>query len=78
MKSATGSKTRLSLEELDILEIKVRSYLKANSRITNSTLRRATGIGYDQAIYAFAVLIKRNTLRRMGKGSGTHYIILER
>jgi len=65
--------TVLKEEEINKVKTLVMQYLKDNDCITNSKLRKLSGINYDQAIYFFKEMINQNMLNRLGNGSGTYY-----
>jgi hypothetical protein len=50
------------------------AHLRAGGRLTNTTLRAAAEVTYDQAIYFFARAVAEGVLERHGKSSGTHYV----
>jgi hypothetical protein len=47
----------------------------SGGRLRNETLRRATGLNYDQAIKFFNRAIESGALRREGRAAGTHYLL---
>ncbi len=51
--------------------------LDAGERLTNTTLRSAAALGYDQAIAFFNRAIAENQLTRKGRSAGTHYTRVE-
>lgn len=51
------------------------SFLKNEERVTNTILRRLAGVNYDQAIRFFGRAIADGTLVRMGRASGTYYVL---
>jgi hypothetical protein len=66
-------RTALSdLQYKSALKIALRC-VDAGSRLTNTTLRKATGLNYDQAIKLFSRAVIDGTLRRWGKAAGTSY-----
>ncbi|MDQ3745148.1 MAG: hypothetical protein M3444_12265, partial [Acidobacteriota bacterium] len=67
--------TTLSKGEVARIMALVKSYLKKHSSISNRTLRELAGIGYDQAIYFFNMMVNERQLERGGKGSGTCYTL---
>jgi len=50
-------------------------HLSKEDRITNALLRELTGINYDQAIRFFNRAVTDGKIRRMGRASGTHYVL---
>ena len=53
-------------------------FLKHNSSIRNRELRKVAGIGYDQAIIVFNRAMLEKRLLRLGRASGTHYVLPKR
>ena len=49
--------------------------LKKNAFINNAKLRELTGLDYDQATWFFGQMLSEGTLERIGKTSGTKYIL---
>ncbi len=49
-------------------------YIAEFGSIRNREIRKAAGIGYDQAIYLFNRATAEQHLERKGKASGTHYV----
>jgi predicted HTH transcriptional regulator len=70
------SRTTLLEAQTAQVEKAVRIYLRQHESITNRKLRELTGIGYDQAIFFFAEMVKANRLSRIGTGSATKYVLL--
>jgi len=52
-------------------------YVSKHRSITNRHFRELTKLSYDQAIAFFNRMIKENALLRVGKGSGTKYVLPE-
>ena len=50
-------------------------FLHREGRIRNSTLRKLTGLTYDQAVKLFARATASGVLERHGVTSGTHYVL---
>ena len=71
-------RTTLTRDEIERVAKVVVKYLKEHPSVNNRTLRSLTGIGYDQAIYFFACMLKEKRLRKTGKGSGTKYVPFDR
>lgn len=55
----------------------VKNYLKEHPSIGNRMVREITGIGYDQAIFFFRVMMKEHQLEKSGKGSATSYALVK-
>ena len=55
----------------------VRQYIIQHGSIRNSELRELTGLDYDQAIRFFYIAVSRRFLQRVGRYSGTRYILTE-
>jgi hypothetical protein len=70
-------RTRITEKEFAEIVVSVRKFLKKESSITNRTLRVLTGLNYDQAISFFNIAVTRGVLRRSGRGSATHYTLLQ-
>lgn len=70
-------RTRITEKEFAKIVVSVRKFLKKESSITNRTLRVLTGLNYDQAISFFSTAVARGELRRCGRGSTTHYTLLQ-
>ena len=67
---------KLTQQELLQTQEIVLDYLKAHDAITNRALRHLTSsISYDQAIHFFNEMLFSGTLRRIGKASGTKYVL---
>jgi len=75
MANNSGIPTRLSKEKIKSVKILVQHYLQNNEYITNSMLRKISGITYDQAIHFFGEMIKEDLLDRIGTTSSTRYIL---
>ena len=52
-------------------------FLHREDRITNSKLRKLTGLTADQAVTLFARATASGVLERRGVTSGTHYVLPE-
>ena len=63
------------LENDEELRPKVLEYVEKNGSITNRQCRELLGIGYDQAISLFNIMIEGGELRRVGKTAGTRYVL---
>ena len=57
---------------------KVLRYIRTNGSITNRESRRLLGIGYDEAIALFNSLVRSGNVVRIGKTSGTKYVLPHR
>jgi hypothetical protein len=55
-----------------------RQLLRAGETLKNQSLRKATGLNYDQGIRFFNRAIGDGVLVRLGTGSGTHYVAANR
>jgi len=66
--------TKLSPTELAMIQSKVMAFLAANPSVSNRSLRKLTGIGYDQAIHFFGEMLSRGILKRLGNGAATKYV----
>jgi hypothetical protein len=72
-KSDKPAITTLSKDEIARVWGVVTEHLKGQPSIGNRKLRNLTGIGYDQAILFFRVMVREGRLERSGKGSATNY-----
>jgi predicted HTH transcriptional regulator len=70
-----GSRTRLPDEKLAQVRSVVLRYLEKHEFITNRLLRGVSDIGYDQAIYVFAELMRSGDIVRIGTSSATRYVL---
>ena len=68
-------KTKLTVEEFEQAQDLVRRYLADHPAVNNTGFRTLTGFNYDQAIHFFARAIDQGILERIGKSSGTKYIL---
>jgi DNA-binding IclR family transcriptional regulator len=50
-------------------------HLATEPEINNRTLRRLTGLNYDQAIKFFARMVEEGMIVRLGRASGTRYLL---
>ncbi len=71
-------RTKLSQGELLQTQEVVLDYLKTHDTITNRALRQMTSVGYDQAVHFFNEMVSSGVLLRIGKGSGTKYVLPDR
>jgi hypothetical protein len=76
VESMATSRTKLTKDELTEIAYVVKKYLSTNQFINNRTLRSLTGIGYDQAIHFFGVMVRERRLEKIGQGSGTRYSLV--
>lgn len=53
-------------------------HLATQPGINNRTLRRLTGLNYDQAIKFFARMVEEGAMVRLGRASGTRYVLRKR
>ena len=67
--------TKLTDEDLIHIQRIALSYLKTHEFLTNRILRRIARVEYDQAIFFYGKMLKRKVLKRIGKASGTRYIL---
>lgn len=72
-----AGRTSLTEADWDMAVRAVRNLLKDGHRVTNRSLREASGLNYDQAIKFFALAIERDLLMRRGRASGIHYVAAE-
>ena len=65
------------LTENEFVQVKeaVFAYLSRHQSTTNRELRVLTNISYDQATNFFNRMVEQGCLRRVGKGSGTKYVL---
>jgi len=54
---------------------KVINYVEENGSITNRECRELLGVDYDQAIKIFNTMLEDGQLIRVGKTSGTRYVL---
>ena len=69
------AENKLDSREIQKLQEVILVYLETEPSITNRGLRQLTGINYDQAIYLFNHMLALGTLIRVGRNSGTKYIL---
>lgn len=71
------SKSRTRMAEEDLLRVQrlVIDHLKTNAFVTNHALRKLAGITYDQAIFFFGQMLKRNAIMKIGTASSTRYTL---
>lgn len=53
------------------------AYIKKNDSITNRECRELLGIAYDHVIKLLGEMTQSGVLNRIGKGSGTKYVLNE-
>ncbi len=65
------------LDKNEFTQVKesVFAYLSRHQSTTNRELRALTNIGYDQTTNFFNKMVEQGCLRRVGKGSGTKYVL---
>ena len=68
-------RTILTDDEFIQARVAVLAYLSSNESINNREFRALTHFGYDQAISFFGRMVRKGHLRRMGKASGTKYVL---
>lgn len=74
MQTGAAPTTKLSDSNYRVALKAALSLLDAGERLTNTSLRRSTGLGYDQAIAFFNRAISDGNLHRLGRSSATHYV----
>ena len=74
MDRAALRRTTLTDEEFDRALAKVLALLARLGTVTNTDVRSATGLNYDQVIRFFKLAVGAGHLVRVGRGSGTRYI----
>ncbi len=67
-------KTKLTSEEISRFSGLVFEYINSHRSIRNRELRAISQISYDQAVHFFGEMVRRGVLKRIGTGSGTHYV----
>ena len=72
---SSESKTRLNVEDIASVRTAILQYLEEHDCITNRLLRELTKIGYDQCIHVFGEMLRSGDLTKIGKASGTRYIL---
>lgn len=72
---SADSKTRLNVEEIAFVRAAILRYLEEHDFITNRLLRELTNIGYDQCIHVFGEMLRSGDLTKVGKASGTRYLL---
>jgi predicted HTH transcriptional regulator len=65
-------------EELKHFACVISSFIREKGFITNRILREITGIGYDQAIQIFNLLINKQLIKRVGTTTSTRYVCFEK
>lgn len=72
-----GQAGRTGLTDSDFVRAlrAARERVRQVGAVTNRDLRTASGLNYDQAIKFFSKATRKGLLRRVGSGSGTHYVL---
>jgi predicted HTH transcriptional regulator len=58
-------------EQVDV----VREYVRSHGAITNRECRRLLGLSYDETMRLLGAMSKDGVLERVGKASGTRYVL---
>ncbi len=72
------SRTVLTENEFTQVKEAVFPYFSRHESITNREIRELTNISYDQAINFFNRMVAQGHLKRVGKASGTKYVLPNR
>ncbi len=72
------SMTVLTENEFAQVKKAIFAYLSHHQSTTNREIRALTNIGYDEATNFFSKMVEQGCLRRVGKGSGTKYVLPDR
>ena len=67
--------TTLSDSEFDMAREVVLRYLRENESIANKEFRGFSNLSYDQIITLFNRMMREGVLVRVGKTSGTRYVL---